>query len=55
MDNLDNISTVLLLAPHTDDGEFGCGGTIARLLELNVRGVYVAFSICQQSIPEGLP
>ena len=55
MDNLDNISTVLLLAPHTDDGEFGCGGTIARLLELNVRVVYVAFSICQQSIPEGLP
>ena len=24
---------VLALAPHTDDGEFGCGGTMARLVE----------------------
>ena len=24
---------VMVLAPHTDDGEFGCGATIARLLE----------------------
>src|SRR6266704_1435466 len=23
----------LVLAPHTDDGEFGCGGTMARLVE----------------------
>ncbi len=23
---------VLVLAPHTDDGEFGCGGSIARFL-----------------------
>ena len=25
-------SKVLVLAPHTDDGELGCGGTIARFL-----------------------
>ena len=25
---------VLILAPHTDDGEFGCGGAISRMLEL---------------------
>ena len=24
---------VLILAPHTDDGELGCGGTIAKLVE----------------------
>jgi LmbE family N-acetylglucosaminyl deacetylase len=23
----------LVLAPHTDDGEFGCGGTMARLVD----------------------
>ena len=28
----------LVLAPHTDDGEFGCGGTTARLVEAGVRG-----------------
>ena len=29
---------VLVLAPHTDDGEFGCGGTMARLVEAGRRG-----------------
>ncbi|MBT4611169.1 MAG: hypothetical protein HOC05_14085, partial [Gemmatimonadetes bacterium] len=24
---------ILVLAPHTDDGELGCGGTISRLIE----------------------
>jgi len=24
---------VLVLAPHTDDGEFGAGGTMTRLVE----------------------
>ena len=28
----------LVLAPHTDDGEFGCGGTTVRLLEAGMRG-----------------
>ena len=27
----------LVLAPHTDDGEFGCGGTMARLVEAGRR------------------
>jgi LmbE family N-acetylglucosaminyl deacetylase len=46
---------VLVLAPHTDDGEFGCGGTIARLLEGDVDVRYVAFSIATKSLPEGFP
>jgi LmbE family N-acetylglucosaminyl deacetylase len=43
----------LVLAPHTDDGEFGCGGTIARFLEEGVEIFYVAFSICEESVPQG--
>ena len=44
---------VLVLAPHTDDGEFGCGGTMARLVESGVDVRYVAFSIATRSLPEG--
>ncbi len=46
---------VLVLAPHTDDGELGCGGTIARMLEEGKDVYYVAFSTCKESVPDGLP
>lgn len=45
----------LVLAPHTDDGELGAGATIARLVDQGARVTYVAFSIAEQSVPEGLP
>ena len=44
---------MLVLAPHTDDGEFGCGGTMARLVEAGAEVRYVAFSIATRSLPEG--
>ncbi len=44
---------VLVLAPHTDDGEFGAGGTMARLVEGGTEVRYVAFSIATKSLPEG--
>ena len=44
---------VMILAPHTDDGEFGCGGTIARYVEQGVDVFYTAFSVCEQSVPYG--
>ena len=46
-------SRVLVLAPHTDDGEFGCGGAIARFLEEGAEVFSVAFSTCEESVPEG--
>jgi hypothetical protein len=45
----------LVLAPHTDDGEFGCGGTMARLADAGCEVRYVAFSIATRSLPEGFP
>ncbi|HET9544222.1 MAG TPA: PIG-L deacetylase family protein [Gaiellaceae bacterium] len=48
-------SRVLVLAPHTDDGEFGCGGAIARMVDAGVDVRYVAFSVATKSLPEGFP
>jgi N-acetylglucosamine malate deacetylase 1 len=50
---LAGFARALVLAPHTDDGEFGCGGTMARLVEAGCDVRYVAFSIATRSLPEG--
>jgi LmbE family N-acetylglucosaminyl deacetylase len=50
---IEGIERALVLAPHTDDGEFGCGGTMARLVERGAEVRYVAFSIATRSLPEG--
>jgi LmbE family N-acetylglucosaminyl deacetylase len=50
---LSAVKRALVLAPHTDDGEFGCGGTMARLVEQGADVRYVAFSIATKSLPEG--
>ncbi|HEX7847145.1 MAG TPA: PIG-L deacetylase family protein [Chitinophagaceae bacterium] len=49
-----NPSRILVLAPHTDDGELGCGGSIAKFCRENSEVHYVAFSICKKSLPAGL-
>ena len=46
---------ILVLAPHTDDGELGCGGTISRFNREGATIYYVAFSICEESVPKGYP
>ncbi len=46
---------VLVLAPHTDDGEFGCGGTISRFLEEGREVYYAAFSTAEESVPPQYP
>ena len=50
-----NVARVLVLAPHTDDGELGCGGTLSKLIEQGATVHYVAFSICEESVPQGFP
>lgn len=50
-----NIQRILVLAPHTDDGEFGCGGSISKFIGEGKEVFYVAFSTAEKSVPKGLP
>jgi LmbE family N-acetylglucosaminyl deacetylase len=50
---LGGLKRALVLAPHTHHGEFGCGGTMARLVEAGCDVRYVAFSIATRSLPPG--
>jgi LmbE family N-acetylglucosaminyl deacetylase len=48
-------NSVLILAPHTDDGELGCGGTISRFIEEGRSVYYAAFSTAADSILPPFP
>lgn len=50
----ENEKRVLVLAPHTDDGELGCGATISKMLRKGIVVYYVAFSSCRDSLPIGV-
>lgn len=52
---LEKFKNVFVLAPHTDDGELGAGGTIAKLVENGANVYYFAFSTAEKSVPEGYP
>ena len=52
---LSNFKNVYVLAPHTDDGELGAGGTIAKLIDLGANIFYFAFSTAEESVPNELP
>ena len=45
----------LVLAPHTDDAELGCGGTLARLLESGAEVHAAVFSTASDSLPDDKP
>lgn len=53
--SISECNNILVLAPHTDDGELGMGGTIRYLIESGKKVTYVAFSTAQQSVPAGFP
>ena len=50
---ISNFKNVFVLAPHTDDGELGAGGTIAKLIEACASVFYLAFSTAEASVPDG--
>jgi N-acetylglucosamine malate deacetylase 1 len=44
---------ILILAPHTDDAELGCGGSMAKWLEAGADLHVAVFSTAEQSLPDG--
>ncbi|MBN2009910.1 PIG-L family deacetylase [candidate division KSB1 bacterium] len=50
-----NHNKMLVLAPHTDDGELGCGGMISKSISEGIEVYYAAFSLAEESVPEGWP
>ncbi len=50
---ISKFKTVYILAPHTDDGELGAGGTISKLIENGANVYYFAFSTAETSVPDG--
>lgn len=52
---LNSKKRILVLAPHTDDGELGAGATISRWIDEGKEVFYAAFSSAEESVPEGLP
>ncbi|MDX1639243.1 MAG: PIG-L deacetylase family protein [Balneolaceae bacterium] len=53
MNDITGLNRVLVLAPHTDDAELGCGGTLVKLLENGVEVHVAAFSTARASLPPG--
>lgn len=50
-----NFDRVLILSPHTDDAELGCGGYITKLISENKTLLWVVFSTAEESLPDNLP
>lgn len=46
---------MLVLAPHTDDGEIGCGGTISKYVDEGADVFYAAFSTARTSVRPEFP
>ena len=46
---------VLILSPHADDAELGCGGSAAKFIEAGDNLLWIVFSTAEDSLPANLP
>ncbi len=52
---MNQFKKILVLGPHADDVEFGCGGTMARFIEEGKSLACAVFSVAEGSVREGEP
>jgi len=45
-------NSILIISPHTDDAELGCGGTISKFVEMGRDVHLLALSTAEKSTPE---
>ena len=50
-----NYNNILILAPHTDDAELGCGGFIIKSIQEKKNIFWVVFSTAEESLPANMP
>ena len=50
----DGFKRILVVAPHTDDAEFGCGGSISKMVKSGLDVFVATFSACEKSVPESI-
>lgn len=50
-----NFKRVIVLGAHPDDGELGCGATMAKFIRRGLEVYYVMFSLCEDSLHAGEP
>lgn len=46
---------ILVLSPHTDDAELGCGGSISKFVEEQHELLWIVFSTAEESLPIDMP
>lgn len=51
---MNNRKNILVLSPHTDDAELGCGASITRFIEEGHNILWVVFSTAEDSVPENM-
>lgn len=49
------MTNILILSPHTDDAELGCGGGITKFVEEGQKILWIVFSTAEESLAKGLP
>lgn len=48
------MENILILSPHTDDAELGCGASISRFIEEEKNLLWVVFSTAEESLPKSM-